>query len=266
MDAIFKALADPSRRQLLDALNLRNGQSLRELCTELDMTRQAVTKHLSVLESAGLVTTIKRGREKLHYLNAAPINDIAERWIDRYDRRRARALADLKRALEDSPVSDTQFVYVTYIRTTPEKLWQALTDPAFISRYMDGTGPDSDWRVGSPIRWRMDPEHEFQDWDQKVLEAEPGKRLAYTWHNYQPEMAEYFGWSDEKLAELQKEKRSKVTFEIEPAGDETVKLTVVHDDFEPDSEMLKGVSGGWPAILSSLKTLLESGETLSLPG
>lgn len=265
MDAIFKALADPSRRQLLDALNLRNGQSLRELCAELDMSRQAVTKHLAVLESAGLVTTIRQGREKLHHLNAAPINDIAERWIDRYDRGRARALADLKRALEDTPMSDTQFVYVTYIKTTPEKLWQALTDSAFISRYMDGTGPDSDWKVGSPIKWRMDPKSEFSDWDQQVLEAEPGQRLSYTWHNYQPEMAEWFGWSEEKLAELQKEKRSKVTFEIEQAGDDTVKLTVVHDDFEPDSEMLKGVSGGWPAILSNLKTLLESGETLSLP-
>src|SRR3954464_10824399 len=101
MDAVFKALADPSRRQLLDRLNARNGQSLRELCDGLNMARQSVTKHLAVLEAAGVVTTTRRGREKLHFLNAAPINDIAERWMDRYERARAEALADLKRGLED---------------------------------------------------------------------------------------------------------------------------------------------------------------------
>ena len=95
MDAVFKALADPSRRQLLDRLNARNGQSLRELCNGLSMARQSVTKHLAVLEAAGVVTTSRRGREKLHFLNAAPINDIAERWMDRYDRARAEAVADL---------------------------------------------------------------------------------------------------------------------------------------------------------------------------
>ena len=100
MDAVFKALADPSRRQLLDRLNARSGQSLRELCDGLSMARQSVTKHLAVLEAAGVVTTSRRGREKLHFLNAAPINDIAERWMDRYDRARAEALADLKRGLE----------------------------------------------------------------------------------------------------------------------------------------------------------------------
>jgi DNA-binding transcriptional ArsR family regulator len=99
VDAIFKALADASRRRLLDRLNERNGQSLRELCGGLDMTRQAVTKHLTVLEAANLVTAVRQGREKLHYLNAAPISEIAERWIGRYDRERLHALADLKTAL-----------------------------------------------------------------------------------------------------------------------------------------------------------------------
>src|SRR4051812_36305373 len=111
MNAVFKALADPSRRQLLDRLNARNGQTLHELCAGLDMARQSVTKHLAVLEDAGLVTTVRRGREKLHFLNAAPINDIAERWIHRYDQERAHALADLKRALEETPVPSTEFVY-----------------------------------------------------------------------------------------------------------------------------------------------------------
>jgi DNA-binding transcriptional ArsR family regulator len=118
MDAIFKALADANRRRLLDGLNNRNGQSLRELCADLTMTRQAASKHLAALETANLITTVRRGREKLHYLNTAPINDITERWISRYDHERVRALADLKHALEDKPMNKSGFVYVTYIKTT----------------------------------------------------------------------------------------------------------------------------------------------------
>jgi DNA-binding transcriptional ArsR family regulator len=105
MDAVFKALGDGSRRRLLDGLNNHNGQTLRELCAGLEMTRQAASKHLAVLEAANLITTVRRGREKLHYLNAVPINDIAERWIGQYDQERVRALADLKHALEDKPVN-----------------------------------------------------------------------------------------------------------------------------------------------------------------
>src|ERR1700678_3021533 len=131
LDEVFKALADPSRLLLLDSLNARNGQTLRELVSRLDMARQSVSKHLAVLEAANLVTTVRHGREKHHYLNAAPINDIAERWITRYERDRVQALADLKKALEDTPVDRTPFVYTSYIRTTPERLWQALTEPAF---------------------------------------------------------------------------------------------------------------------------------------
>src|SRR3954463_13767461 len=117
MEEVFRALADPSRRQLLDSLNGRNGQTLRELCSGLQMARQSVSKHLAILEAADLVTTVRRGREKLHYLNAAPINEIGERWITRYERGRVEALADLKRALEDGPMDRPSFVYTTYIRT-----------------------------------------------------------------------------------------------------------------------------------------------------
>src|SRR5881392_814732 len=144
MDDAFRALGDPSRRLLLDSLNERNGQTPRELCSRLDMARQSVSKHLAVLEAANLVTTVRRGREKLHYLNAAPINDITERWINRYEEGRVHALADLKRALEDTTVDKPSFVYTTYIQTTPERLWQALTDPAFTDRYWGATH-DSDW-------------------------------------------------------------------------------------------------------------------------
>jgi DNA-binding transcriptional ArsR family regulator len=100
MDAVFKALADASRRELLDRLRAENGQTLGELCTRLDMTRQAVSKHLALLEEANLVATVRRGREKLHYLNPVPIHEIAERWIGKFERSRLQALSDMKQALE----------------------------------------------------------------------------------------------------------------------------------------------------------------------
>jgi uncharacterized protein YndB with AHSA1/START domain/DNA-binding transcriptional ArsR family regulator len=266
MDPVFKALADPSRRQLLDRLNERNGQTLRELGAGLEMARQSVTKHLAVLEAAGVVTTTRRGREKLHFLNAAPINDIAERWMNRYDRERAVALADLKRALEDTAMEETRFVYTTYIRTTPERLWQALTEPAFTRRYW-GAELHSDWKPGSPILWREGADEDPRDLGQVVLEAEPYRRLSYTWAPPQPRHAELFGWSAERLAELQHEPRSHVVFELEPEGD-VVKLTVIHEGFSPDSPFLEAVSGrtdktgGWPELLADLKTFLETGDTM----
>src|SRR3977135_1812467 len=104
LDDVFKALGDPSRRVLLDSLNERNGQTLRELCSRLDMARQSVSKHLAVLEAANLVTTVRRGRTRRHSSTRGPTTEIAERWIPRYERDRVHALADLKRALEDTPV------------------------------------------------------------------------------------------------------------------------------------------------------------------
>jgi DNA-binding transcriptional ArsR family regulator len=106
MDDVFKALADPSRRELLDRLRIENGQTLGDLCGRLDMTRQAVSKHLAVLEAANLVAVVWQGREKLHYLNPVPIHEIAERWIGKFERARLDALADLKRALEEKPGDD----------------------------------------------------------------------------------------------------------------------------------------------------------------
>jgi DNA-binding transcriptional ArsR family regulator/uncharacterized protein YndB with AHSA1/START domain len=255
---IFKALADPSRRELLDRLNARNGQNLRDLSEGLDMARQSVSKHLAILEAANLVTTIRQGREKLHYLNAVPINEIAERWINRYDRERVRALSDLKHALEETPMDKPQFVYTTYIKTTPERLWQALTENSFTRRWWQVTF-ETDWQMGSPMTWNnngiiiADPE-------QVVLESVPYERLAFTWHTYTPEHKERLG--AEVLAKVSSERRSRVAFDIEPSG-EMVKLTVVHDDFEPGSTAATMVRNGWPVFLSSLKTLLETGEPLA---
>ena len=212
MDDVFRALADPSRRELLDRLNADNGQTLRELCAGLDMARQSVSKHLAVLEAADLVVTLRRGREKLHYLNAAPINHIAERWINHYDQSRVHALSDLKHALEGTPMTRPSFVYKTYINTTPEQLWQALTDPAFTQRYWDTT-LESTWEVGATITWNnhgvviADPE-------QVVLEYDPYRRLAYTWHTFTPELAERFDFGDLQ-PKLAAERRSRVAFDLE---------------------------------------------------
>jgi uncharacterized protein YndB with AHSA1/START domain/DNA-binding transcriptional ArsR family regulator len=261
MDEVFRALADPSRRLLLDSLNERNGQTLRELGSRLDMARQSVSKHLAVLEAANLITTVRRGREKHHYLNAAPINEIAERWITRYEQGRVHALADLKRALEATPMDKPSFVYTTYIRTTPERLWQALTEPAFTERYWSITF-DSDWKPGSTMTWHQrgvtiaDPE-------QVVVESEPFRRLAYTWHTVTSEWAESLDLTDDARDRLAAEPRSKVTFEIEPLDDEQVKLTVIHDELEPDGLTGSLISQGWPRVLANLKTLLETGDTLA---
>lgn len=266
LDGVFRALADPGRRRLLDSLNARSGQTLRELCADMNMARQSVSKHLAVLEAAGLVSTVWRGREKLHYLNPAPIGEISERWINQYDRGRVRALADLKRALEEHPVEKPSFAYSTYIRTTPERLWRALTDPAFTERYW-GLEFETDWKPGSPMtlrQWGL----RIADPEQVVLESEPYHRLSYTWHTFTPQWRrvarEKVGFDEEFLDRIAAEPRSKASFEIEDLG-ELVKLTVIHDGFEPGSEVLPTISQGWPHILSNLKTLLETGDVLPKP-
>jgi DNA-binding transcriptional ArsR family regulator/uncharacterized protein YndB with AHSA1/START domain len=274
MDAVFKALGDPARRRLLDRLNERNGLTLTELCADMGMTRQSVTKHLDVLEAAGLVTTLRRGRERLHYLNAAPINDITDRWIHSYDRARAEALSDLTAALEATNPMDrtsddqTTFVYVTYIHATPERVWQGLTDPAFTQRYWHhpkagGLSIPSDWQKGSSYDVAYDEVGlVISDPEQVILESDPYRRLAYTWHTFTPEWATQHGIDDAMAAAWRAEPRSKVAFDIEDAGQGVVKLTVVHDGFAPGSRVLQGVSNGWPAVLASLKTLLETGSAL----
>ncbi|CAA0132101.1 Uncharacterised protein [Mycolicibacterium vanbaalenii] len=261
MDEVFKALADPSRRRLLDSLNARTGQSLRELCAGLDMARQSVSKHLKVLEDANLVSIVWRGREKLHYLNAEPINAIADRWINHYDRVRAQTLADLKTVLEQDPMGDNNndannndFVYTTYIRTTPERLWQAVTDPAFSERYMGHTLV-SDWKVGSTYSWR-DGDLNISDPEQVILEADPYRRLAFTFHTFTRDLTA-LGLSGDVIDRAAAEPRSRVSFDIEPVDDGRVKLTVIHSGFPPGSVVRELVSGGWPSKLSDLKSELE---------
>jgi uncharacterized protein YndB with AHSA1/START domain len=222
------------------------------------MARQSVSKHLGVLQAANLVSTTWHGREKLHYLNPVPIRELADRWIRPYENDRLDALTDLRLTLETTAMAKPAFVYTIYIQTTPERVYEGLTDPGFIARYMGDTGPRSDWQVGSAVHWRSDPDGDFEDLDQRVLEADPGRRLAYTWHPVQPLHRPLFV-SDEDY-EAARSERSRVTFDIEPAEETELgsKLTITHDGFDShESKMLHAVSSGWVMILSSLKTLLE---------
>lgn len=133
---MFKALADQTRRYLLDRLHEQNGQTLGELCEHLGMTRQSATQHLGLLEQANLISTVRRGREKLHYLNPVPLHEIQERWIDKFERPRLRVLSAVKRRAEGQDMGDRpNYVYVTYIESTPEKVWQALTDAELTGQY-----------------------------------------------------------------------------------------------------------------------------------
>ncbi|TCN35840.1 DNA-binding transcriptional ArsR family regulator [Kribbella orskensis] len=259
-DEVFRALGDPSRRLLLDRLNQRNGQTLTELCADLDITRQSVSKHLAVLEGANLVTVVWHGREKLHYLNAEPINAIADRWINQYDRRRAHLFADLKTALEQETVSDNDFVYTTYIKTTPERLWQALTDPEFTQQYW-GVQHETDWKVGSPMAWKLG-DVTMAGPGQKVLEHDPYRRLAFTWHTITPEFAAAVEMSDELLAKTSSEPLSRVSFDLEP-DDDQVRLTVIHTGFEPGSEIRAMITDGWTRLLSDLKSFTETAPALN---
>jgi uncharacterized protein YndB with AHSA1/START domain len=146
------------------------------------------------------------------------------------------------------------FVYTTYIRTTPERLWAGLTDPAFTSRYW-GTTFETDWQPGSRLVWHHHGST-FDDPEQIVLAAEPYRRLSYTWHTFTPEWASTHGFDDDTFARVAAEPRSKVTFELEPT-DGWVQLTVVHDGFEAGSYVAELVRGGWPRLVAELKTLLE---------
>src|SRR4051794_22890671 len=149
-ELLFKALADSTRRAMLDRLHDRNGQTLTELCDGFGMARQSAAQHLDILEAANLVATVRRGREKLHYLNPVPLHEMQERWIDKFERPRLRTLSTIKQTAEETMTDRPTFVYVIYIESTPQKVWEALTDAGMTGEYW-GHRNESDWQVGS--RW-----------------------------------------------------------------------------------------------------------------
>jgi uncharacterized protein YndB with AHSA1/START domain/DNA-binding transcriptional ArsR family regulator len=265
-DDIFKALADPTRRGLLDALFERDGQTLSALEERLPMTRFGVMKHLRVLEDAGLVVTRKVGREKLHFLNAVPIRLIHDRWVNKYSERWAVALTDLKRGLEEkamntidvrhqvplvqSPAGEgAMAVFEIYIKTTPEQLWQAITDPKLRAKYNFGVAVQSDWTPGSRYLGSA-AGGSVEIAEGENLEVDPPRRLVQSYRAL---------WSDEVRAAG----FSRVTWEITVVRD-SCRLVVVHDRLPANAN--PELYGGWPMVLSGLKTLLETGELLTTPG
>lgn len=246
MDAVFKALADPTRRSLLDELYREDGQTLSSLERRLPMTRIGVMKHLRVLEDAGLVTTKRHGREKHHFLNAVPIRLVHDRWVSKYAERWAATLTGLKRRLEEDQMEK---VFEIYIKTTPERLWEAITEPELRKQYTFGVGITSDWTAGSTYQ-AVHPAAGVAISEGENLEVDPPRRLVQSFRAL---------WSDE----VKDEGTSRVTWEIEPVGD-SCRLTVTHDELREGAN--DQLYGGWPMILSGLKTLLETGETLTTPG
>ncbi|WP_108667715.1 ArsR/SmtB family transcription factor [Euzebya rosea] len=245
MDEVFRALGDPTRRQLLDALFVEDGQTLSGLEARFEMTRFGVAKHLKVLEEAGLVVVRRQGREKHHHLNPVPIRLVHDRWVSKYREGWAGMLSELKHELETT----MEKVYEIYIRTTPQRLWEAITDPTIRAKYNFGAGVTSDWKVGSPLRMAH-PEAGVELGEGEVLEVDPPTRLVHSLRAL---------WSDDVRAEG----TSRVTWEIEQVED-SCRLTVVHDELREDAN--DELYGGWPMILSGLKTWLESGELLTTPG
>jgi uncharacterized protein YndB with AHSA1/START domain len=245
VDDVFKALADPTRRSLLDELFREDGQTLSSLEERFTMTRFGVMKHLKLLEEAGLVVTKRRGREKLHFLNPVPIRLVHDRWVSKYAEPWAAGLVGLKRRLE----SPMEKVFEIYIKTTPERLWEAITDPDIRSKYNFGARQTSDWTPGS--RYEMGvPEAGVVLGKGENLEVDPPRRLVQTMVAL---------WSDEVKAEG----TSRITWEIVPVAD-SCRLTVTHDQLREGAN--DELYGGWPMILSGLKTWLETGELLTTPG
>jgi uncharacterized protein YndB with AHSA1/START domain/DNA-binding transcriptional ArsR family regulator len=263
MDEVFRALADPTRRSLLDELFGCDGQTLTALERRLPMTRFGVMKHLKVLEAAGLVKTKRQGREKLHFLNPIPIRLVHDRWVSKYAEPWAAGLSDLKTQIEQEEptmstgtqqsgkrpwtAEPTEKVFEIFIKTTPERLWEAITDPQLRQKYNFGASASSDWTPGSHYELASGP---MKLAEGENLEVDPPRRLVQSFTAV---------WSEEVRAEG----TSRVIWEIEQVED-SCRLTVTHDQLREHAH--GELYGGWPMILSGLKTLLESGESLTTPG
>jgi uncharacterized protein YndB with AHSA1/START domain/DNA-binding transcriptional ArsR family regulator len=253
MDEVFRALADPTRRSLLDELFKLDGQTLSALESRLPMTRFGVMKHLKLLEEAGLVVNRRRGREKLHFLNAVPIRLIHDRWVSKYAEPWAATLSELKHDLEKKTM---QKVFEIYIKTTPERLWEALTNTEMRRKYNFGLIVKSDWTPGSRFEGMSGSSPtaagaaHMPIIEGENLEVDPPRRLVQSFRAL---------WGED----VKSEGTSRVTFEIEPIGD-SCRLLVTHDQLREGAN--EQLYGGWPMILSGIKTLLETGELLTTPG
>jgi uncharacterized protein YndB with AHSA1/START domain/DNA-binding transcriptional ArsR family regulator len=250
---VFRALADPVRRQVLDLLLERGGRTVGDLAAEFDseMSRFGVMKHLRVLLDADLIASRRDGRSTRHYLNPVPIRLLQHRWLDKFAEGISDSLINFKNELENTvtnpPITNelaTQ-VYQIFIKATPEQVWAALTDPEVSKKYFHEA------RIAvSPDRM-ISRGPDGSVWGDSAVEVfDPPRKLVYGWDSlYDPEMAA--------------EPQSRVTFEIEPAGDGLCRLVVTHDRLDESPITAKSVSGpGWMFVLSNLKSYLETGEAL----
>lgn len=248
MDAVFKALGDPGRRRLLDALHETPGQTLTELCEDQPTRRQSVSQQLALLEAAQLISVHRIGRSKLHYLNAVPIHEIQNRWIWKFEQPELRALESIRQQAEELAMADSipDYVYTTYIRATAEQVWHALTDATLTGRYW-GHHQISDWSVGSTVDHIRTDGSNISDVHGRVLEANAPKRLS-------------FSFDDPEHADDPAFEPSIVTFDIE-ADRQLVKLTVTHSRLRTQGDR-DSIGLGWPTVLANLKTRLETGDVL----
>lgn len=242
---MFKALADPTRRRLLDMLHARAAQTLGELCEGLDMRRQSVSQHLDLLEAANLVTTVRDGRRKLHYLNVVPIHEIQERWIHKFEEPRLEMVGAIKRRAEERAMAP-DYIYTTYIRASADDVWHALTDRDLTARFW-GHAQVSEWTAGASVEHVRTDGSGIADAAGTVVEATRPTRLSFTFDD--PARLDEAGFEP-----------SLVTFDIEP-GQEMVRLTVTHTRLRTEEERT-AIGQGWPAVLANLKTLLETGDVL----
>jgi uncharacterized protein YndB with AHSA1/START domain/DNA-binding transcriptional ArsR family regulator len=253
-DAVFRALADPSRRRMLDLLKARPGLTVGELAEGFSFSRFAVMKHLKILERVGLLVPRREGKTKRLYLNPVPIQTIYDRWLSKYSALWASQLTSLKYELEgeDTPmtaaVAQLQHVHVVHIRTPPEKLWAALTRPELTRQYFHGTDVLTNWKVGSTIEYILPtPEGNQVAISGKVLEFTPHRRISHT-----------FSFPDTG------DEPTKVSYDLEAIG-EMVKLTMTHEGFTGETKTYQGIRTGWGPIFDGLKSLLETGKALEFP-
>lgn len=252
MDEVFRAINDPSRRLLLDKLYERDGQTVGELCTHLpQMTRYGVMNHLRILEGAGLLTTRKQGRSKYHYLNPVPIKLIQDRWITKYAEPRVGAIADIKARLEsgEKTMEKPVHVYKAFIRAAIEEVWDAITNPDKTSQYFYGTLVDSDWEVGSEMNYFYPDGKKASEGH--IISIDAPKRLEFTFQAL---------WDEALVAEGP---AREVWALAEVNG--IVELTIELYDVGKDSKTLEDFAGGFPYIISGLKSLVETGEGLPVP-
>lgn len=250
MDVVFRALNDPHRRKILDLLHECNGMTSSAIEEQFhDITRFGVMKHLKLLEAASLITTRKEGRFKYHYLNPVPLQEISDRWISRFTALWAQSITDVKNQLEKENFMTTKpkHIFVSIIKTTPEKLWEALTDGKITPAYYYGGVFEGEIKAGAEYRYVAPDGSKFVSG--KILEADAPNKLIAT-------------FKGEWMPGMESDAPSRVTYEIQQQGD-CCRLTLTHDEFEGETATYHNTGGGWPGILSGLKTLLETGQPLN---